>query len=94
MTDYMKNKEQNNNIDINTSQYIDAVNSTFQPAPKPESTTHWLSTDEIYDAIKKIDPGSQVNRDTIHKALLDAGYRYQTRPGSFGLDFRWMLMIK
>ena len=61
--------------------HIAALSASFKPADI-RTATHWFTTDEIYDAIRRIDPGA------------DAGYQYRVRPGSNGIDFRWMLQAK
>ena len=52
------------------------------------------TTDEIYDAIRRIDPGAEISKSQVHQAMLDAGYQYRVRPGSNGIDFRWMLQAR
>lgn len=78
----------------NSEQYVDALSTVYNPALTVDQTTHWFSTDEIYNAIKAINPGADLSKEQIHDAMINAGYRYQPRPGSFGLDFRWMLKAK
>lgn len=39
-----------------TDSYMEALKQTFLPALSESETTHWFSTDEVYDAIKKISP--------------------------------------
>lgn len=77
-----------------SSSYIGVLMQTFAPALTNTETTHWFSTDEIYDAIKKIDPGADISKDDIYDAMMDAGFRYQCRPGALALDFKWMLKAK
>lgn len=76
------------------SDYIQVLSDAFAPAVSVEDTTHWYSTDEVFDAIKKLDPSSAIKKDDVYQALLDSGYSYGLRPGTFGLDFRWMLKLK
>ena len=35
--------------------YIAGLQATYRPAPDARHTTHWLSTDEVYTAIKRLD---------------------------------------
>lgn len=77
-----------------SSSYIDVLMCTFAPAMNERDTTHWFSTDEIYEAIKKIDPGTKISKDDIYQSMLDAGFKYQCRPGALALDFKWMLKCK
>ncbi len=74
--------------------YIAALSASFKPAAGAGQATHWFTTDEVYEAIHRIDPGSSLTREQVHHAMLEAGYRYHNRPGSSGLDFRWMLTAK
>lgn len=43
----------NKNENSAASSYIEALMQTFLPALSEAETTHWFSTDEVYDAIKK-----------------------------------------
>lgn len=74
--------------------YIAALQQSFKPAKSYETATHWFTTDEVYSAIKRIDPSSEISKDDVFQAMTDAGYKFQNRPGSSGLDFRWMLEAK
>ena len=82
------------NNEKNVSTYVDVLLQTFAPAMNDAETTHWFSTDEVYEAIKRIDPGSEISKDDIFQGMLDAGFRYQNRPGALALDFKWMLKSK
>lgn len=86
----MEEKEQNiTDISI----HIAALSASFKPADI-RTATHWFTTDEIYDAIRRIDPGTEISKSQVHQAMLDAGYQYRVRPGSNGIDFRWMLQAR
>ena len=89
----MKNKEAEQKI-TDISIHIASLSASFKPAPDARHATHWFTTDEVYDAIRRIDPGAHISKEQVHQAMLDAGYKYQNRPGSSGLDFRWMLQAK
>ncbi len=91
--DNMKNKEPEQKI-TDISIHIASLSASFKPTPDARHATHWFTTDEVYDAIRRIDPGAQISKEQVHQAMLDAGYKYQNRPGSSGLDFRWMLQAK
>lgn len=84
----------NKNIDSAAAGYIEALKQTFLPAVSEAETTHWFSTDEVYDAIKKISPGAGITKEEVYDAMVDAGFRFQCRPGALALDFKWMLKIK
>lgn len=86
----MEKKDEITDVSI----YIAALQQTFKPANSAKETTHWFTTEEVYQAIKKLDPGSDINRDQVYQAMINAGYKYQSRPGTQSLDFKWMLRSK
>ena len=77
----MKDKEQ---TITDISIHVAALSASFKPAPDARHTTHWFTTNEVFDAIRRIDPGAQITKDQVHQAMHDAA----------GLDFRWMLQAK
>lgn len=94
-------KKQKNNPEENPQQkitdisiYIAALSSTFAPAKDAAHATHWLTTEEVINAIKELDPSAQVSKEEIFQALWNAGYRFGQRPCAQGLSFRWMLVAK
>lgn len=89
-----KNKEVEEQSITDISIHIAALSASFKSAVDARHSTHWFTTDEVYDAIRRIDPGVQISKEQVHQAMLDAGYQYRNRPGSSGLDFRWMLQAK
>ena len=84
----------NDNDNSAACSYIDALQATFLPALTEAETTHWFSTDEVYDAIKKISPGASITKEEVYDAMIEAGFRFQCRPGALALDFKWMLKVK
>lgn len=74
--------------------HLEAIYASFRPADSPETATHWFSTEEIYDAIRRVDPATELTKEQVHNTMLLAGFRYAIRPGSAGIDFRWMLIAK
>lgn len=76
------------------SVYIAALQTTFKPAWDARHTTHWFTTDEVYQSIKKLDPAANISKEDIFKAMTDAGFKFQNRPRASGCDFRWMLELK
>lgn len=74
--------------------YIAALQATYRPAPDLRHTTHWFTTDEVYDAIKQLDPSADISKEQICRAMTEAGFYFRVRPGSAGCDFRWMLEEK
>lgn len=86
------NNDQEHITDI--SIYIAALQTTFRPASDARHATHWFSTDEVHAAIKSIDPSASISKDQIFDAMVDAGFKFQNRPGASGCDFRWMLQVR
>ena len=84
----MGNKNTPPTYDIDS--YIAALSATFRPARTQSETTHWLSTDEVVNAIKEIDPAAKVNPTLVFNALRRAGYDFCNRPGAHGISFKWM----
>ena len=66
----MKDKEQ---TITDISIHVAALSASFKPAPDARHTTHWFTTDEVFDAIRRIDPGVQITKDQVHQAMHDAG---------------------
>ena len=71
--------------------YIAGLQATYRPAPDARHTTHWFSTDEVYTAIKRLDPSVNITKEQLFHAMTSAGFKFQNRPGASGCDFRWML---
>lgn len=90
----MEEKKPKNDKPTDISVYVAALSATYKPASNAGVATHWFSTREVFDAIKSIDPGATVTIEQVHDALLEAGYRYQSRPGAIGVEFRWMFRAK
>ena len=76
------------------SGYIAALQESYEPANELKSVTHWLSTDEVVEAIRDIDPCAKVSKEQVFHALRDAGYEYGVKPGTQGLLFRWKMHAK
>ena len=89
-----KNKETEEQNITDISIHIAALSASFKPATDVRHATHWFTTDEVYDAILRIDPAVNISKAQVHQAMIDAGYQYRIRPGSSGIDFRWMLQSK
>jgi hypothetical protein len=88
----------NNNTDStkdrDAGEYITILMNYFRPAGDEKDTTHYLTTSEVSDAIRRLDPGAGIRSEDVYKAMLAAGFRYGCRPGTLGIDFRWMLHEK
>lgn len=74
--------------------YIAALMSVYAPALSESEATHWFTTQEVFEAVQKIDPGTELTVNDVYDALRDVGFRYQPRTGTIGCDFRWMLKRK
>jgi len=57
-------KDQSEEI-TNVSVYIAALQATFKPAWDARHTTHWFTTDEVYQSIKKLDPAANISKEYI-----------------------------
>ena len=76
------------------SEYVSVLMAYYRPAADEKDTTHYLTTMEVYEAIRRLDPGSGIGTQEVYKAMIAAGFRYGCRPGTVGIDFRWMLHEK
>jgi len=47
--------------------YIAGLQATFRPAQDARHTTHWFSTDEVYSAIKRLDPAAAITKEQLLK---------------------------
>lgn len=89
-----KKEEEKSKAQTDLSVYLEAINTSFEPVYTPQDATHWFSTDEVADAIREIDPTANVDKALLVKALSDAGYQLSCKPGTQGLQFRWMLRAR
>lgn len=81
---------ENSNRDI----YISAIMEYYKPASTLQEASHFFSTEEIYNAIIDINPGSELSKNEVFQAMIDAGFIFKVQPGKIGLDFRWLLSQK
>lgn len=75
-------------------QYINVLLESYKPVASLDEATHFFSTDEVFEAIKDINPGSSINKETIFQTMLDNGFIFKPRAGSSGISFKWLLAIK
>jgi hypothetical protein len=75
-------------------EYITILLNHYRPATGERDATHYLTTQEVSDAIRRLDPGAAIRAEDVYRAMLEAGFRYGCRPGTLGIDFRWMLHEK
>ncbi|MBO7045647.1 MAG: 5-formyltetrahydrofolate cyclo-ligase [Prevotella sp.] len=90
----MKNDKGNSSPKTDLSVYLEAIERSFEPVENPEDATHWLSTDEVADAIRDIDPAANIDKTLLVKDLMNAGYKIECKRGTQGLQFRWMLRAR
>lgn len=90
----MKKEEEKSSPKTDLSVYLEAIDRSFKPVENPEDATHWLSTDEVADAIRDIDPAANIDKTLLVKSLEKAGYRIECKRGTQGLQFRWMLRAR
>ena len=81
--------EDNSNVD----QYMDSLMDLYNPTENQSNSTHQFSTDEIYDAIKSLNPGVEISKNDIYNAMINRGFIFKPRLGA-GLEFRWLLIQK
>ena len=72
--------------ECNPDEYISVLKGYFRPAQDEKDVTHYLTTSEVYEAIRRLDPASGIRTDDVYKAMLTAGFRYGCRPGTVGID--------
>jgi hypothetical protein len=75
-------------------EYITILTGSFRPAADERDATHYLTTAEVTEAIRRLNPGAGIRSEDVYAAMLAAGFRYGCRPAAIGLDFRWMLHEK
>ncbi|MDR2917642.1 MAG: 5-formyltetrahydrofolate cyclo-ligase [Tannerella sp.] len=91
----MNDKQDKNNApERDAGEYIAVLMGYFRPAKDDKDTTHYLTTSEVCDAIKRLDPGAGIRNEDVYNAMLASGFQYGCRPGTVGVDFRWMLHEK
>lgn len=90
----MKETKEDRSPKTDLSVYLEAIERSFEPVENPEDATHWLSTDEVADAIRDIDPTANIEKAMLVNALKEAGYKIECKRGTQGLQFRWMLRAR
>lgn len=76
------------------SPYITAIMERFKPARTTDEATHQLTTAEIGDAIREINPGLKFSTEQVFDALVSAGFSFHPIKGMQGLRFMWLLTEK
>ena len=73
------------------SEYLDALSMRFRPARDVRDTTHWMTTTEIFNAIRDLDPGTELSLYDLFESMKSSGYIYSSRPGTHSLMLQWQL---
>jgi hypothetical protein len=76
------------------SPYIHAIRERFAPAHDEREATHRLSTQEVTDAIKALNPGCGVTDGETFVALNQAGFVFCSPRGATGIQFKWLMIEK
>ncbi len=63
----------------------------FRPVADIAGATHFYTTAEVHGAIRELFPGSELTADQVACFLQDAGYKFELLPGSFNLQYKWLL---
>lgn len=83
-----KNKQEESTE--NASVYLGAFKKRYIPVCKPEDSTHQFSTMEVFEAIKRLNPGAKITQESIYQSLINEGYTYFAVPG-IGIQFKWFV---
>lgn len=74
--------------------YMEVISQRFIPATSENDATHRLSTEEIADAIKALNPGISVSTEHVYDAMIQYGYEFIAVKGYQPLVFKWLLIEK
>ncbi len=74
--------------------YIEAIPERFSPAETAAVATHRFSTGEVLAAIKELNPGIDVTAEHVFRAMILAGFRFNSASGTQSLRFQWLLIEK
>ena len=83
-----KHKQVENNEDAST--YLGAFKERYIPVCNQEDSTHRFSTTEIFEAIKRLNPGAKITQESVYESLINEGYTYFAVPG-IGIQFKWFV---
>lgn len=84
-------KKQQPSSHESASEYLDALSMRFRPARDVMDTTHWMTTVEIFNAIRDLNPGTQLSLYDLFESMKSSGYIYSSRPGTHCLSLQWQL---
>lgn len=72
-------------------EFIENIKAVYLPATSINDTTHFFSTEEVFESIKGINPNLRLSKESIYTAMSEAGYLFRPRPGGFSLEMRWLM---
>ena len=64
----------------------------FKPALSLNDATNTLTTEEVYLAIKRLNPSTEVNITDIFAMMEENGFIYTPDPNQFTFEFKWLLI--
>ena len=64
----------------------------FKPASCDANATNQLTTQEIYRAIKRLNPDTKVIDADIYQMMVDNGFIYKPDSNLFSFEYKWLLI--
>lgn len=80
---------ENNYSDL--TPYMEAILERFKPVETAIHATHQLTTKEVADAIRELNPGCKLDLAQVYDVMKQAGFTFSSLPGTTGLYFKWLL---
>lgn len=80
--------------EVDLTPYITAIMERFKPATALTEATHQLTTNEIAEAIREINPGINLTTTQVYDALIASGFTFHPAKGTQSLRFLWLLTEK
>lgn len=80
--------------EVDLAPYITAIMERFKPATALTEATHQLTTNEIAEAIREINPGIHLTTTQVYDALIASGFTFHPAKGTQSLRFLWLLTEK
>lgn len=79
-------------MDTLLDQIITLFSEKYAPASNIVMATDFLDTEEVYAAIKKLVPETNIKPIDVFEALQNAGYRFNAEPCKMNFNLKWMLI--
>lgn len=80
--------------EVDLTPYITAIMERFKPATALTEATHQLTTNEIAEAIREINPGIHLTTTQVYDVLIASGFTFHPAKGTQSLRFLWLLTEK